>query len=93
MITRIITNHIKEGHKAEYVKASKAFCAALVEKNGCLEARVYEVEGSETTVLNFERWPDKETAEAVTGTETFREFVPLLVPHFEGNEELVLNEA
>ena len=93
MITRIITNHIKEGHKEEYIKVSKAFCAAMLERDGCLEAKVYDVEGDDTLVIYVERWPDLETADGVMKNGTFGEFVPQLFPHFAGNETLVLHEA
>ena len=90
MVTRIITNHIKPGTKAEYIAASKAFCAALVERNGCLEARVYDVPDRDD-VVNIEVWPDRETAEAVTATPTFAEFLPELGKYFLGSEGVFLN--
>lgn len=92
MITRIITNHVKEGHQAAYIEANKAFCAALVAQNGCLAAHVY-VDGETGNVVNIEQWPDRTTAEAVTGTETFRTYLPQLVPHFAGNETVWLEEV
>ena len=92
MITRIITNHVKEGHREEYIAASKAFCAALVERNGCLEAHVYADEGSDD-VINFEKWPDMATIDAVMSSDTFQEFLPKLIPHFAGNETVVMREV
>ncbi len=92
MITRIITNHVKEGHKAEYIEVSKAFCAALVANNGCIEAHVY-ADTETDDIINIEQWPDRATAEAVTGTETFRSFLPQLVPHFAGNETVWLERT
>lgn len=91
MITRIVINHVKEGHKEDYIAVSKAFLAELMETCGCMEATVYEVEGS-NDVANIETWPDVETADAVTKTDTFRKFVPQLVAHFAGNETLVLHK-
>lgn len=92
MITRLITNHIKEGHKEAYIAASKAFAEALIANNGCLSCIVYEVEGDDTLVINYETWPDQATADAVTGTSTFREFLPQLVPHFCGNETWIVKQ-
>ena len=92
MITRIITNHIKPGKKPEYISVSRDFCAALVARCGCLEAKVFSDLDS-GDVLNIERWPDRETAEKVTATEVFAEFVPRLAPLFDGNDEVYLEEV
>jgi quinol monooxygenase YgiN len=54
---------------------SKAFLAELIERCGCLKAVVYEAEGSDD-VVNIEQWPDVETADSVTKTETFKKFIP-----------------
>lgn len=55
------------------------------------EGGVYEVEGSDD-VINIEKWPDVETTEAVMKSETFRNFIPRLIPHFAGNKTLILHE-
>lgn len=92
MITQIITNHIKEGHKSEYIAVSKAFCAAMVENEGALEATVYEVKDAENDVVNIVRWNSEAEADALLASETFRKFVPQLSAYFNGNETIVLSE-
>jgi len=92
MLTCIITNHVKPGHKAEYIAVSRDFSAALVDGAGCLEAKVYDVLNS-NDVINFQIWPDQETAMAVTKTKAFSDFKPLLEPHFDGNERVFLQEV
>ena len=92
MITRIVINHVKEGHREDYLAVSKAFLAELVETCGCQKAEVFTLEGS-NDVVNIEEWPDVETADAVTKSDTFRKFVPQLVAHFAGNETLILHKA
>ena len=91
MISRIITNHVKEGHRDEYIEVSKAFCAALVANCGCIEAKVF-ADTESTDVINVEQWPDRETAEVVMKSETFRTFLPQLFPHFAGNETVWMEE-
>lgn len=91
MITRIVTNRVKPGKRKEYIAVSRDFCAALVKECGCLEAKVYEDLDSDN-VINIECWPDRESAVAVTGTKTFKEYLPRLMPCFDGNESLFLQE-
>lgn len=92
MFTRIITNHVKEGMKEEYIKVSLEFMEELKANCGMIEGRIYEVEGRDLDVLNFETWPDREAAEASGRSEVFRNFLPRLLPCFAGNETTVLIE-
>lgn len=92
MITCIITNHVKPGHKEEYIAVSRSFSAAIVAEGGCLESKVYD-NPANNDVINIQVWPDKETFKAVTKTKVFSDFKPLLEPHFEGNELLFLQEV
>lgn len=92
MITQIITNKIKEGTKEDYIKVSKAFCEAVVARDGCLDAKVYEDTQSDTSVVNIVRWNSLEEAEALNRSATFREFIPQMIPYFAGNDTIVLIE-
>lgn len=47
---------------------------------------------AEVRFINIEKWPDVETTEAVMKSETFRNFIPRLIPHFAGNKTLILHE-
>ena len=93
MVTRVITNSIKAGCKEAYIQVSKEFCKVLMEKDGCIESKVYEVAGCDTKVVYIERWPDVETAEAVMQSETFKEFAPKLGQYYAGTEEMYLYET
>ena len=57
-----------------------------------MEAKVYEIEGNETDVLNVETWPDIETANAVTETDTFKTHTRNFIEHFIGNDTWILLE-
>lgn len=92
MITRIVINHVKEGHKGEYIEVSKAFLKELKETCGLIEGGVFEVEETENDVINVEKWPDKETAEAVLKSPVFQKYMPQLMQFFNGNETMILHE-
>ena len=55
MITRIVINHVKEGHKGEYIEVSKAFLKELKETCGLIEGGVFEVEEAENDVIRKRR--------------------------------------
>ena len=90
MITQVITNRVKPGAQRQYIAISKAFCKAMVERDGCLESNVFLDKDCDTNIVNVVKWNTVEEAEAFLQSDTCKEFFPQFHDLFEGNTTLVL---